>query len=283
MPEGCDSSNAADLRWRVSSLVALAGTWAIFCCLPALPVTSAEASLTADDIMRRVNARPAGEASRSQLDMVLRSAHGEYRKQITSERLRFETGYRSIYWITAPEHEKGIGLLLSEDAAQRGTWMYFPAAKQTVHVVSRGLPALASDFTGEDLQVKVSLSDYTFRLLGSEPMNGFVTYRIEMKPNNDRLRNELGYANSIGWVRGDIWMIARADYLDEDGVVFKTFHADNIEQTQGIWAAHKLTMQNSRAGHVTEVSVLAIDYSYRFPSDIFTLQHFGYGLLAPAK
>jgi len=161
--------------------------------------------------------------------------------------------------------------------------MYFPAAKQTVHVVSRGLPALASDFTGEDLQVKVSLSDYTFQLLGSEPMNGFETYRIEMMPNNDRLRNELGYANSIGWVRGDIWMIVRADYLDENGVVFKTFSADHIEQKQGIWTARKLTMQNSRARHVTEVSVLDIDYSYRFPSDIFTLQRFGYGFLEPAK
>src|SRR5262249_28572638 len=157
----------------------------------------------------------------------------EFRKEIIAHRRWFDTGYRTSYWITAPEHENGIGLLIAEDALQRGMWMYFPAVQQTIHVVSRGLPALASDFSCEDLLAEIPLSDYAFRITGRELVDSFDTLRIEMKPKSDQLRSELGFANSIGWVRDDIWMIVRADYLDDSGVAFKTFTAADVEQVQG--------------------------------------------------
>jgi Outer membrane lipoprotein-sorting protein len=281
MPIGSPGQRHASRR---TGLLLMATT--IFLGCVALPSTvmgldaAREGPPGAEEIMTRVNARPRGEASRARLRMILHSARGEYRKQIVSERARLGTGYRTAYWITAPEHEREIGLLLSEDAAQAGMWLYFPATRQTLHVVSRGLSALASDFSCEDLLTRISLDDYIFSVLGYEKVGDVGTYRIEMKPASERLRGELGFANSIGWVRDDIWMIVRADYLDDAGDVFKTFLARDIEKVDGIWTARTLTMENLRAKHGTEVQVEEIEYLDHLPGEELTLARFSRGLAA---
>jgi hypothetical protein len=232
--------------------------------------------------MRRVNERSRGDASHARLLMTLYSTRGEYRKQIVSERERFATGYRTAYWITAPEHERDIGLLLSEDSAQGGMWLYFPAARQTMSVVSRGLSALASDFSCEDLLARISLDSYRFRILGHERTGDFGTFRIEMKPAGERLRGELGFANAIGWIRDDIWMIVMADYLDDAGKVFKRFSAGDIEKVEGIWTARTLTMDNIRAKHRTDVRVDEIKYLPHLAGEL-TLARFAKGFAVSPK
>ncbi len=256
----------------------------ILCAIARLPsVALPQGTFTAEEIMRLVNARPRGDASSSRLKMVLHGEHGEYRKAIVREQRKFATGYRTVYWITTPLHENGIGLFLSEDASQQGMWMYFPLPRQVVHVVSRGLPALASDFSCQDLLVEVPLSDYDFRILGNEHADGANIYRIEMKPKDERLSAELGFSYAIGWIRDDIWMITKVDYLDESGTVFKTFSASGVEKVQGVWTAGKLLMENHRARHSTEVLIDDIDYSAAFSDEAFALARFGRGFVPPSK
>jgi hypothetical protein len=258
----------------------------IFLFLLAIPMLSgalAEPPLNGSEVMRRVNARPRSDSTRMHLDMMLRGQRGEFQKRVVIERKRLDGGYRTVYWILAPEHENGLGLLLSEDPPQHGMWMYFPATRQVVHVVSQGLPAFASDFSCADLLTSVPSSDYEFRLLGDEPQNRIPVVRVEMKPRDERLRSELGFANSIGWVRTDIWMIIRADYFDNHGETFKSFRAEDVAQVQGVWTARKLTMENYRARHSTEVRVTDVNYSLQLGSDAFTLGRFGSGLISPVE
>jgi hypothetical protein len=246
----------------------------------ALPYQSVQngaiSSLDGKEIMRRVNARSRGKGSQMHLEMILHDEkRGDFHKSILLKRTRLAAGYRTSYWVAAPTHEKGIGLLISEDANRPGMWMYFPATRQAVHVTSRGFPALASDFSCEDLLTTIPLADYDFRVLGREPMDGFSTLKVEMVPHDERLRSELGFAESIGWVRDDIWAIVRADYLDENGTVFKTFHAEDLEQIQGVWTIRRFSMQNNRAQHSTQVQVLDVAYSNPLPEEAFQPQNLG--------
>lgn len=233
-------------------------------------------------IMSRVNARPRGKSSLNHLEMIIHDPRrGDFHKTIVMQREQLASGYRTIYQITSPVHEKGIGLLISEDASQRGIWMYFPAAKQSVRVASRGFPALASDFICEDLSAGVPLNEYDFRILGLDRIDGHDAIMIEMKPRTENLRGELGYTKAIGWVRKDPPIIVRADYYDERNVVFKSFHASAIEQKQGIWTIGKMEMENLRAHHSSEVRVLDTDYSVHFPDDAFTPNRMGSGVAPP--
>lgn len=222
------------------------------------------------EIMRRVNVRTRGQAASLRLEMILRDEkRGEFKKHIDGLRRLYPDGYRTSYVITAPDHEQGIGLLLSEDPAQRGMWMYFPANRQLLHVASRGLSALASDFSCEDLLVSVPLADYEFRLLERTTFDGRPVSKVEMKPVTERLRLELGFSRAVGWVREDIWLIARAEYEDQAGVVFKTFLADDVRLVDGVWTVQRFSMRNLRARHATEVTVTEIDYSAKAPAERF--------------
>jgi len=209
------------------------------------------------------------------LEMTLRDAkRGNFHKSIDMVRRQFPSGYRTSYSILAPDHEKGIGLLLSEDPAQHGMWMYFPASKQVIRVASRGLSALASDFSCEDLLVTLPLPDYQFRALGHARLGSLPCQRVEMVPTSERLRLELGFARAVGWVREDIWLIARADYEDEQGQVFKSFRAGDVELVDGVWTVKRFSMDNRRARHATEVKVAAVDYSAHAAEERFSPERF---------
>lgn len=247
-----------------------------------VPHSSGAKIPSGEEIMRRVNLRSRGRASRMQLEMIIHDPHrGEFHKAITMQRERLASGYRTLYRITAPDHESGIGLLISEDDRQRGMWMFFPNTHQTIGVASRGFPALASDFSCEDLLVNVPVADYDFRILGKDFQDGRETVKVEMTPRTERLRSELGFSKSVGWVREDMSIIVRADYYDEQGVVFKTFRASDIERQHGIWTIRKMEMENYRAQHSSEVRVLDADYSIRFTDDVFTPKRMVPGVVPP--
>ena len=243
----------------------------IFGMLPCQPMPPIAADrLDGKEIMRRVNARSRGQSSQMHLEMTLLDAkRGDFHKSILMRRTRLKSGYRTSYWIGAPDHEKGIALLISEDSTQHGMWMYFPASRQVLHVVSRGFPALASDFTCEDLLAEIPLEDYEFRVNGREKVAGTYLVKVEMIPHNERLRSELGFSKSVGWVRDDIWMIVRADYYDDKGELFKSFQAEDIEKIQGVWTVGTFSMQSRRIQHGTKVHVINADYSLRLPDTDF--------------
>jgi hypothetical protein len=170
----------------------------------------------------------------------------------------------------APDHLGGISLLLAEDREMPGMWMYLPNADHLVPVVTRGLSALASDFTCEDLKLSLPLEDYEFAILGTETRDNRLHYRIQMTPRSDRLQAELGFGKAIGWVRADIWTIVRAEYLDRAGQVFKTFTAREAELVQGIWTIKRYTMTNHRAQHETDAQIVSVRYGLDLPAKWFT-------------
>ena len=236
------------------------------------------------EIMHRVNLRARERASRARQEITIRDAkRGDFHKTILVERRRFAPAYRTIYRIAAPAHESGMALLISEDASPPGMWMYFPLADQVVPIATRGFPALATDFACEDLLASVPLSDYDFRTLGPVADEGGPALQIEMTPRTERLRSELGFARALGWVRRDIWMIVRAEYYDEKGVLFKGYRTADIERVQGIWTARTLSMENYRAQHRTEVRVVDVDYSAYCPKELFVPNRMGAGGTCPPR
>jgi hypothetical protein len=244
---------------------------AILYTLPCQPIPPIAADgLDGKEIMRRVNARSRGQGIQMHLEMTLLDARrGDFHKSILMRRTRLKSGYRTTYWIDSPDHEKGIALLISEDSSQHGMWMYFPVSRQVLHVVSRGFPALASDFTCEDLMAEIPLEDYEFRVIGKEKVAGTSLVKIEMIPRDERLRSELGFSKSVGWVRDDIWMIVRADYYDDNGELFKSFQAEDIKKIHGVWTVRTFSMQSRRIQHGTRIHMMDVDYSLRLPDTDF--------------
>lgn len=237
--------------------------------------------LDGEEVIRRVNARSRGVDSRMRLAMVLHDdKRGDFEKTIDLRRKRFPDGYRTAYRILSPQHEAGIGLLLAEDRGASEMWMYFPISDQLVHVASRGLSALASDFSCEDLLVSIPIEDYEFRYLGRAGCGERSCLRVEMTPASEALRRELGFARSVGLVRDDVWMIVEADYFTAAGQLYKSFAAEEVAEIDGVWTVKRYSMVNHRAGHSTAVQVVEVDYSAELTSEELSEQ--GLKALPPA-
>lgn len=227
--------------------------------LLALLLVAASPQPSADEVMRRVNARPLGKDATMTVRLAL-TGRGKFSKTIPARRRAMPDGNRTLYYVDTPKHEEGIILLVAEDSALNGLWMYFPSSDHLLRVASRGLSALGSDFSCEDLKLAFPLQDYNFRIIGRARHKGSPTLRIEMKPREPRLQRELGFDHAVGWVREDIAMIVRSDYYDSEGNLFKTFQVEELKKIQGIWTATRTSMANLRANHRTDVTISDVRY-----------------------
>src|SRR5258708_40075948 len=108
------------LQFRSCPLLACMSMLIVIC-------ASSLGGLSGEEIMATVNRRFRGSSSRMLLEMTLRDTARQkvFHKSIVMERKKFGLAYRSAYWINAPEYEKKIELLLSEDRLPCGMWMYF--------------------------------------------------------------------------------------------------------------------------------------------------------------
>lgn len=244
-------------------------------CLAALVLAGAapapRALPSGEEVMRKVNGRSRGGDSTMELRLLYRdSKQGDHTRLVSVQRKSLAAGYRTSFRITSPEHLKGITLLLLEDVQRLGMWMYFPAGDHLVPVVTRGLSALASDFSCEDLRVAFPVDQYDFRNLGQAKLEGQTAYRIEMLPRGERLQRELGFARAIGWVLPESWVLVRADYFDSGAAQpFKVFRAERLELVDGVWTLRKYSMVNHRAKHSTEAEVVAVRYHLKLPAERF--------------
>lgn len=261
-----------DLRPRrpLPAVTAVAALAALAAAL--LPSSAGTAELpTGEEVMRQVNERPRGGDMLMDLFLVFHDKHpGDQTRDVEVERKQLDTGYRTTYRITDPDHLDGITLMISEDDDQKGMWMYFPAGDHLVPVVTRGLSALASDFSCEDLKEEYPLEEYAFRNLGTATLHGETTYMIEMIPQGERLSMELGYNRVVGWVLADRFILIKAEYFDEkqEGP-YKTFEAELPKMVGGVWTVMAYKMTNHRAAHSTDATVRQVHYGQRLSEERF--------------
>jgi hypothetical protein len=196
------------------------------------------------------------------LQMTVIDAQRGNTRERTIEVLRRRTpsGYRTRFTTIAPESLRGVAVLLVEEEPASKIWLYFPAGKEKTEMTTRGLSALGSDFSCEDLRVHFPLGDYEFVNLGRAMVDGHASWKIEMKPRTAALKRTIGFARAIGWVRGDAWMIVRAEFFDSHDQRLKTFQSDLPVRVGGIWTSRRYSMISARVRHRTDVIVTEIDY-----------------------
>jgi len=179
---------------------------------------------------------------------------------IEMRRVLTPSGYRTLFTVTAPRHLAGIDLLVIEEPPKGRLWMYFPAGDHLTEVVTRGLSAMASDFSCEDLRVRFPLEDYVFTLAGTARLNSHLCTRVVMRPRTERLRLEMGFDHAVGWVRDDIAMVVRAEYFDAAGMLIKTFSTTDPVLIDSVWTFRRYSMDSARAHHRSDIEVTTVNH-----------------------
>jgi hypothetical protein len=153
-------------------------------------------------------------------------------------------------------------------------WLYLPALRKVrrISAANRGDAFLGTDFSYEDIKLegKVSLSDYRYRTVGEEEVDGHRVWLVEGTPVDERTARELGYGRVLLRVDPEIWMVRLVEYWNPRGDLLKTTRVEKIERIDGYWTTVLVEVENHRSGHRSVFEFEESDYEGPIDDDLFT-------------
>src|SRR5262245_46053389 len=163
-------------------------------------------------------------------------------KRWTFLRLGSHGASKAVLRFVAPAEVKGTALLIvNHPERSSDQWMWTPALQRERRIAlqDRSTRFFGTDFSFEDLEER-DVDQYEYRLLGDEPIDGAVAWKIESTPSQ---RKTSQYTRSIVWVRKDSYAIAQIENYVKTDVVRRLRYSD-FSQVQGIWTGRRLEMHD---------------------------------------
>ncbi len=269
-----------------SSIVAVAKTFMV---LVAIGITGSLArieSAAADElpegrwVMEQVNAVDDGQYVTRKLSMKMIDKRGKERlRETIAHRKYFGEEKRTVLFYQSPRNVKGTGFLTFDypDATlDDDQWLYLPALRKArrISASDRGDYFLGTDFSYEDIKKegKIEISDYDFKTLGRDVVDGREVILVEAIPVNKASAKELGYGKLVSWVDPSNWVVVKIQFWDIKLNEFKTLKASDIRLVDGIWTRHNLNVTNHKTGHYTEFVFSEVDYTSAVKDSVFSRQ-----------
>lgn len=246
---------------------------------PDMPLSD-EATVTADDIVQRVNSADRGEHVVRQLEMELIDRRNKRRvRKTTNYRKYYGEEMRTVMFYREPANIRGTAFLIwdyPELDKEDDQWLYLPALRKVrrVSASDRGDYFLGTDFTFEDIRLdgRLESRDYHYTLLGEESRGGETVYLLEAMPVSDEVSKALGYSKVRMQVNAESWIVSQIDFWDVKGNPLKTLQVEEVELVQGIWTRKVIAMNNIKTGHKTRFTFSGVDYQAEVTDRVFTRQ-----------
>jgi len=133
-----------------------------------------------------------------------------------------------------------------------------PALRKTRRIVSseKGNNFMGSEFSNADMS-KPNMNDFSYKILGTETVNGKICWKIEAKCLNEDIEDENGFGRKVITIEKNTYLTQRIEYYDFDDELLKIMSiSDYKKQTNGGYFAFRMEMQNTQSGRR---SILLID------------------------
>ena len=234
--------------------------------LPAAPVFAAE-TLTATQIIRKVEALLRGESAHSVMEMTIVNPRWERTLRMEN----WEKGRKkTLVRILAPKKEEGVGSLKIDYQM----WNYLPRVERVIKIPPSMMMSswMGSDFTNDDLVKESSIvEDYTHELTGTVDLEGEQAYRIEAKP---RPQAPVVWGLLVFFVRVDDYVPLRQEYYSESGELVRYLDFREIKEMGGrrlptLWEMVPL----GKEGKKTLVRLIEIEFDLPLSEEIFSLRN----------
>ena len=194
--------------------------------------------------------------SRVELQMILRNAAGQQStrslKIATLEKPDESVGDKSLVLFNTPRDIEGTALLSHAKILDPDDqWLYLPALKRVKRIASsnKSGPFVGSEFAFEDFTA-IELNKFDYKYIGTETYGTFQTDVLERQP---RYENS-GYSKQISWVDQEVFQIRKVEFYDRRGDLLKVLRLEDYRQyDNGVWRAHKLTMENVQTNKNTDL------------------------------
>ena len=197
--------------------------------------TSFSQDLTAKEIVKRAHDKANGITSQGTMKMTI--VRPDWSREVTMKAWSKGTEYYLIY-ITEPVKDKGQVFMKRE----QDMWNWMPSINRMIKLPPSmmGQSWMGSDFTNDDLvRMNSIIDDFTHKILGSEVVEGYDCYKIELIPNPDA---------AVVWGKIRLWISKaefyelKGEYFDEDMALINIMTSTNIKKLGDRMLPSKMTM-----------------------------------------
>ena len=170
----------------------------------------------AKEIIRKADAKWNGEKS-SQSIMTMTIVRPTWERTIQFKIWTLDRDF-SMTLITAPAKEKGQAFLKRETEM----WNWMPTISRMIKLPPSMMADgwMGSDYTNDDILKESSLVvDFDHKIIGSETIDGWNCWKIEMLPKEEAA---VVWGKIIKWISKDEYLMMKSEYFDEDEYLVKT-------------------------------------------------------------
>ena len=254
------------------------------CILFMFPASTLSAEYSAEEIMRRVDEREAGDSSVSDITLVL--IDRRERQRIRNLKLyskNYGEDTKTLSLFESPADIRGTAYLnfdWNDSLRDDDSWLYLPALQRVKRLASSDTSDsfLGSDFTYADINgFEIDWYDYSL-VNESEMIGGEDCWVIEMIAKSefkDRAEEATGYSKMQSWVSKEKFIQLRGQFWELRGNRIKFFTASEVELVEDIWTVKRLqaiTTRNDRQEHASILQIKSIDYNVDVADELLTTQ-----------
>lgn len=224
-------------------------------------------SQNATEIVDKANRRVYGESSYSEMTMTI--VRPDWSREVSMKAWSLDIDYYLIL-ITAPARDKGQVFLKRDNEM----WNWVPTIDRMVKIPPSMMMQswMGSDFKNNDLLEQESLvDDYDHKITGSETIDSYDCYKIEMTPKPDAA---VVWGKVIAWITKDHYNFVRFEYYDEDGMLENTRAGKDIKDMDGKVIPTVLEMvPEDEEGHKTIIRYDDLKFNISIQKSFFSKQN----------
>ena len=172
--------------------------------------------------------------------------------------------------ITAPAREKGQVFLKRKNEM----WNWMPSIGRMIKIPPSMMMQswMGSDFTNNDLLKESSIVvDYTHKIIGSEKIDGYDCYKIELRPKPNAA---VVWSKIIMWISKKGFYELQIEYFDETGTLINKQLGSEIKKMGDRTLPTKLTMiPMDKKGDKTILKLIDVVFNKPISNRFFSQQN----------
>jgi outer membrane lipoprotein-sorting protein len=223
--------------------------------------------ISASEIVKMANDKANGITSQGTMKMTI--VRPDWSREVTMKTWSKGTQYYMIY-ITEPVRDKGQ-VFMKRD---QDMWNWMPSINRMIKLPPSmmGQSWMGSDFTNDDLvRLNSIIEDYTHQIVGSEKIEGFDCYIIELLPKPEAA---VVWGKIKLWISKNDYYELKGEYFDEDGKLVNDMTASDIRQMGDRKLPSKTVMTpDDKPGNQTILEMVDVVFNKPIDDSFFSQQN----------
>ena len=223
--------------------------------------------MTAKEIVKRANDKVTGTSSQGTMKMSI--VRPDWSREVSMKSWSKGTECYLIY-ITEPVKDKGqVFMKRGQDM-----WNWMPSINRMIKLPPSMMSQswMGSDFTNDDLvRMNSIIEDFTHEIVGSERIEGYDCYIIELVPKPDAA---VVWGKIRLWISKEEYYELKGEYFDEDLVLVNTMTSSNIKQMGDRMLPSRTVMAPvDKPGNQTILEMVDITFDKPIDDNFFSQQN----------